>query len=323
MEHKNSGNTLSTTHNEPSFSNAGLMAIVAGAFAVGVVANRLINGSSSSERTVKNRKKFQRSMSDLSEKVDEIEDSELSEVEEEDMLAFEGESVLGGESLYCTSNDEIALGREIRNRAKPLVQKLYQLEASKAYARYNTENEKFSRVKKAHDFIANIRRAEDTMVVKKVKKQELEDEENLVVDEEKSPLKEETVKIIGEKLIEDGDSITSEQYSTLNEKLEAEKRIREREGKGVRLPGHSGLSDDESLMTIKKPKLEPIVEERSIDAFTACSEYEKKMREQKKDKQIKYPNETDMNDRNDYMFFKVFSAMTEGYIKEEVDECST
>lgn len=83
------------------------------------------------------------------------------------------------------------------------------------------------------------------------------------------------------------------------------------------------MSDNESLMTIKKPKLEKIAEEKSIDAFTACSEYEKKMLERKKDKQIKYPNESDMVDRNDYMFFKVFSAMTEGYIKEEVDECST
>lgn len=226
MEHKRTENTLSTSTEANSFPHKGLIAIIAGAFAVGVVANRLLGSSGQHEKHSKNKKKFQRSMSDLSEGVDEIQDSELSEVEEEDMLAFDGESVLGGDSIYCTQNDEIALGKEIRNRAQPLVQKLYQLEVSKAYARFNQETEKFSRVKKAHDFIANIRRAEDRHIVMKAKAAIKEDSENLIVEEEGSPAKVDGEKIFGENLINDGDSIHSGQFTSLNEKQETEKTIR-------------------------------------------------------------------------------------------------
>jgi len=58
-------------------------------------------------------------------------DSEL------DIFANDDDTVLGGESLYCTLDEEIAMGKELKLRAKKYVLKLsnYQIEqysASKA-----------------------------------------------------------------------------------------------------------------------------------------------------------------------------------------------
>lgn len=96
----------------------------------------------------------------------------------------------------------------------------------------------------------------------------------------------------------------------------------EQEGKGVRLP-ISGMSDTDSHMTGVKPKLNQkleLVEEKSFDAFTACSEYEKKLKKKEAQREIIYPTANDMKDQNDFMFFQVFGALTDKYIEEEVDD---
>lgn len=68
-------------------------------------------------------------------------------------------------------------------------------------------------------------------------------------------------------------------------------------------------------MTLNKLKKD----KQNVDAATECTEIEKRQAKKRNDV-IEYPTSKDMDDKNNYMFLQVFSAMTDCYIQEEETE---
>ena len=105
-------------------------------------------------------------------------------------------------------------------------------------------------------------------------------------------------------------------YQSLMDKFEADTKIREKEGMGVRLP-LSNFSDNTESQVLKKkvhkltPKKQP-----SVDKATACSEHDRKI---KREGVVSYPTVGELEDKNNYMFYQVFSALTDGYVNEEME----
>ena len=104
--------------------------------------------------------------------------SEKSELTENDIYADDLDSVVGGESLYCTQNDQILRGCEIRSKAykEGLVTKIITREYQKLVGLKESQA-KILKVHSAHEFLLNIQKADDEFKLKKVESSDSEEDE--------------------------------------------------------------------------------------------------------------------------------------------------
>lgn len=211
------------------------------------------------------------------------EEDELS-----DIWAEDSDSVLGGESLYCTEQDEIARGYMIKRNKEHLVNKIIINELSLAAL----DNDKHKTAQTAQVFVSKFREAEESMIKQRVKKFiESEDFESESEKADKAPF----LRLPSE--------IESDfkDYSSLQDKFEADAKVREKEGLGVRLPvsNMSDYTEGKALMG-KHKKLETVKEEPNFENQTAASE---PVGKKTQEGVIEYPTACELEDKHNYMFY--------------------
>ena len=109
-------------------------------------------------------------------------------------------------------------------------------------------------------------------------------------------------------------------YDTLQDRFEAESQIRENEGKGVRLALSNVSDGDISCHTVNKKKKASLPKKKQlekIEEFETCTDFGLKQQINENEGQIIYPTAEDMANKQDNIFFQMFSAYTENYVKEE------
>ena len=112
------------------------------------------------------------------------------------------------------------------------------------------------------------------------------------------------------------DEIASEMeepvYDTLKDRFDAETQIRENEGKGVRLAlSNESVQGNGNHQQTRARKRELYTQ------FSNCSDYGLKKSLNESQGKIIYPTPVDMANKQDNIFFQMFTAYTEKYVKEE------
>ena len=112
------------------------------------------------------------------------------------------------------------------------------------------------------------------------------------------------------------DEIASEMeepvYDTLKDRFDAETQIRENEGKGVRLAlSNESVQGNGNHQQTRARKRELYTQ------FSNCSVYGLKKSLNESQGKIIYPTPEDMANKQDNIFFQMFTAYTEKYVKEE------
>lgn len=112
------------------------------------------------------------------------------------------------------------------------------------------------------------------------------------------------------------DEIASEMeepvYDTLKDRFDAETQIRENEGKGVRLAlSNESVQGNGNHQQTRARKREPYTQ------LSNCSDYGLKKSLNESQGKIIYPTPEDMANKQDNIFFQMFTAYTEKYVKEE------
>ena len=91
------------------------------------------------EQKKRNRQSTKRSKSQ-SKVQDKIVPNKKKQFKASDLFASDNDTVLGGESLYCTNDDEIAKGSELKLKAKPYVRKVITNEKEQYAYRQQQDN---------------------------------------------------------------------------------------------------------------------------------------------------------------------------------------
>ena len=171
----------------------------------------------------------------------------------------------------------------------------------------------------ASNFLNKIREAETSMVIRIARGETLKKIESFTA--EKNDVDRTNNK---NKLKDDLESESQENvYDTLQDRFEAESQFREKEGKGVRLALSNASDGEISCMTVNKKHKASLPKQRQlekIEEHSTCTDYGLKKQIQESEGRIIYPTAEDMANKQDNIFFQMFSAYTENYVQEEEEK---
>ena len=111
------------------------------------------------------------------------------------------------------------------------------------------------------------------------------------------------------------------------DEIEKVSKIKENEGQGVRLKmsvyseaDQSTTSQQKEVVHNSKGKINKEKLLEKIEKMSHQTDQELKKRIYKNQGKIEYPTANDMSDKQDLIFFQMFGAYTEGYVREEEDD---